>query len=62
MKHAPWQIKHVASKAEATKFLLSLMGTAWGVECNKVNRANKTYTSGYTIRWYWKTVKEITKQ
>jgi hypothetical protein len=24
----------------------------WGVEINKVNKANKTYTHGYTVRWY----------
>lgn len=38
---------------EAKAFAWALPANAWGVEVRKVNKANKRYTHGATVEWYY---------
>ena len=52
-----WQNKWFETESEARAFIREIWDSAWGVELRKVNKANRTYTTGYTLRWYWKDAK-----
>jgi hypothetical protein len=49
-----WQTKWFSSLDDARSFAREITPKAWGVEVTKVNRANKQYTHGATVRWYWR--------
>lgn len=41
----------VSTKEEADALVKAKSETNWGIEVNKVNRANKKYTHGYIVFW-----------
>ena len=49
-----WNNRWFETEDEVMSFAKSIWNQAWGVEVRKVNKANRTYQSGYTIRWYWR--------
>lgn len=53
-KRKNWQTIWFATKEECHAHIADRAKSAkcWGVELLKVNKSNKTYTHGYTVRWY----------
>jgi hypothetical protein len=52
VKHAPWQVRWFATEEKAREFVRKIYASSWGVELIKVNRGNKRYSGGWTVRWY----------
>lgn len=54
-----WQNRWFETESEAKAFVKSIWNESWGVELRKVNKANRTYSHGFTVRWYWRDGKRV---
>ncbi len=49
-----WNERWFKTQGAAGDFAAGIYRDAWGVETRKVNKSNKRYAGGYTVRWRWK--------